>query len=116
MVSKGKPGRKCTSIKSHSSWSRKARNVARHREKKRSRLIELKGGQCAVCGYSKCREALEFHHVNPAEKSFNLTKVSLTKSWDTCVKEARKCLLLCANCHREMHVLERMTNGSQDDC
>lgn len=96
-------------------WSRIARNVERHRSKKRRKLLELHGGECYRCGYCKCDAALEFHHRVPEEKEFNLTKVSLTKSWDRCVAESKKCMLLCANCHREIHQ-EGTASGSQDDC
>lgn len=52
------------------------------------------------CGYSKCIEALEFHHLDPTEKEF---EISDRRSWEALTAELDKCILLCANCHREYH-------------
>ena len=71
-------------------------------------LIQEKGGECEICGYSKCLGALEFHHVDSREKEFTLSKVNLSEnfSMENLRKEASKCMILCANCHREQHYLE----------
>ena len=76
---------------------------ARGLERKKQ-LIEIAGGECCDCGYKKNISALEFHHVNPQEKSFgiDLRKCSCAK-WDRLVEEVKKCVLICANCHRERH-------------
>ena len=60
------------------------------------------GGKCALCGYNKCNSALEFHHINPSEKNYQLSSGS-TRSLNRDFVEARKCILLCSNCHREVH-------------
>lgn len=65
-------------------------------------LIEYKGGKCQHCGYDKCMRALEFHHLNPEEKDFHLSK-NLSKSIASLKSEADKCILLCSNCHAEEH-------------
>lgn len=65
-------------------------------------LIEYKGGKCSRCGYDKCMRALEFHHLNPQEKDFHLSK-NLSKSIKTLKNEVDKCVLLCSNCHAEEH-------------
>ena len=65
--------------------------------------IQYKGGKCQVCGYSKYYGALEFHHRNPEEKEFAWQKMRLV-SKDRLTAELDKCDLLCANCHREVHV------------
>jgi len=65
-------------------------------------LIRRAGGKCIRCGYDKCMRALEFHHLNPTEKDFGLSKC-LTKSIETLRAEADKCILLCSNCHAEVH-------------
>ena len=65
-----------------------------------------KGGKCSRCGYDKCEAALQFHHLNPDEKEFTLSKINLNDSnftFETLLKEADKCILLCANCHAEEH-------------
>jgi len=58
------------------------------------------GRCCQICGYSKCNKALELHHIDPTEKETNFTKII---SWDRLYNELEKCILLCANCHREIH-------------
>lgn len=63
--------------------------------------INLLGGKCAKCGYSKTQCALEFHHVNPDEKEFTLSKLIKSNN-DLLVRfELNKCVLLCRNCHSE---------------
>lgn len=67
-------------------------------------LIEYLGGKCEMCGYDKNIAALEFHHKNPEEKSFQLDSRHLSNTnVELIKKEADKCLLICANCHRELH-------------
>jgi hypothetical protein len=71
---------------------------------KKLQLIELFGGKCEMCGYNKNISAFDFHHRNPDEKSFEI-KVQVLKYLDDSVilEEAMKCMLLCSNCHRELH-------------
>lgn len=66
-------------------------------------LVNYKGGECGKCGYNKCIDALEFHHTNPSEKEFNLSRNAHIRTLEEFKKEADKCILLCANCHREEH-------------
>ncbi len=79
--------------------------VSRKRRKIKLRALEYKGGKCEVCGYDRCIDALEFHHLT--NKSFGLSEKGHTRSWDTIQKELDKCVLLCANCHRERHAEEK---------
>ncbi len=65
-------------------------------------LVEQKGGACILCGYNKCTAALEFHHVDPTEKEFQINK-RWGNSRESLQKEIDKCVLLCSNCHRETH-------------
>lgn len=65
-------------------------------------LIKRAGGKCSKCGYDKCSRALEFHHSDPNEKDFGISKC-LTKSIKKLKEETDKCILLCANCHAEEH-------------
>lgn len=76
-----------------------------HRKKLKRKAIEYKGGKCQKCGYDKCDNALEFHHVNPEEKEFQITGTNI--SWEKIKIELDKCILLCANCHREKHASEQ---------
>ncbi|PIR43834.1 hypothetical protein COV24_00720 [candidate division WWE3 bacterium CG10_big_fil_rev_8_21_14_0_10_32_10] len=74
------------------------------RRKKIKRMaVEYKGGKCEVCGYNKYIGALEFHHRDPSNKEFNLGLQGMTRSWARVKKEADKCMLVCSNCHREIH-------------
>lgn len=72
-------------------------------------MVEYKGGRCqsSNCstpgGYDRSINGLDFHHVDPTKKEFNLSQVRLTKMNDKIKKELDKCILLCANCHRERH-------------
>lgn len=57
-----------------------------------------------TCGYFKCNAALEFHHLDPNLKLFNLDARNISgNTLEAAIKEAEKCILLCANCHREEH-------------
>lgn len=65
-------------------------------------LVLYKGGKCEKCGYNKCLSALEFHHLNPKEKDFGLSD-NLTKDFNLLKREVDKCILVCSNCHKEIH-------------
>lgn len=65
-------------------------------------LLEAKGGKCSNCGYDKNIAALEFHHLDPDEKDFAISS-STTTNFDKLFLEVEKCVILCANCHREFH-------------
>ena len=72
--------------------------------KRKMELIHLKGGCCTVCGYKDNVAALDFHHEDPNEKEMRLDLRSLSnRKWETLLEEANKCILLCANHHREFH-------------
>lgn len=76
-------------------------SVAKRRKKVKQILIEELGGKCIICGYNKYIGALEFHHLDPNKKKFHLSNGD-TRSLDKAREEASKCVLLCANCHREV--------------
>ncbi len=80
-----------------------AEAVQRKREKLKKDAIKYKGGKCQICGYNKCDSALEFHHLDPNQKDFGISANGYTRSWDTVKKELNKCIMVCANCHREIH-------------
>jgi hypothetical protein len=75
--------------------------VINWRKRKKIELVEYKGGCCEKCGYKKSFEALQFHHLDPNEKDFNLS--GKTYSIERLKKEVDKCILVCANCHIEIH-------------
>jgi hypothetical protein len=68
--------------------------VSRRRRKVKRILVEEAGGACRICGYSRCVAALEFHHTNPADKSFSLSHRGVCRSLAKARDEARKCVLL----------------------
>jgi transposase len=65
-------------------------------------LVEEAGGKCILCGYSRCNRALEFHHLDPKAKEFELGYRGCTRSLASLRAEASKCVLLCSNCHAEV--------------
>ena len=75
--------------------------VIKCRKKIRSMFVEYKGGKCVICGYNKCIKTLEFYHLK--SKDFGISANGYTRSWKKVKKELDKCILLCANCHREVH-------------
>ena len=75
--------------------------VAKRRRKVKELAIESKGGKCEICGYNKCIGALELHHAF-GSKSFSISEKGYTRSWEKVRSEIEKCVLLCANCHREV--------------
>lgn len=68
--------------------------------------LEYKGNKCSICGYDKCSQALDFHHLDSNLKDFNLSDRDLILDWKILKKELDKCILVCANCHRELHAQE----------
>ncbi len=68
--------------------------------------VEYKGGKCEKCGYNKYLGALHFHHLNPIEKDINWKNYGNRKFDKKFKKEIDKCILLCANCHSEIHNCE----------
>ena len=79
--------------------------------KTKQKAVEYLGGRCNRCGYDKCVEALEFHHKDPSTKDYDLSKgrgIDTRKSFETLKTELDKCVLLCANCHREIHYEQKL--------
>ena len=88
-------------------YSRQLAKMKARRWGVKKALLELFGGECVTCGYDGCIAAFEFHHINPEEKEFTISgSRTYGKSWDEILEEAKKCMLLCSNCHRELHYYE----------
>ena len=86
------------------------------RRRKKLRAVNYLGGRCVLCGYDKCLGALEFHHLDgKGEKNVDPTKAIHQWSWERVKDEIGKCILVCSNCHREvhygMHVVEDITKN-----
>ncbi len=84
--------------KKYKRWQHKART------ERKIKLVKLKGGACCICGYNKCITALEFHHIYAKEaKGFGFVVNGMLASWKKLIEELKKCILVCSNCHREIH-------------
>ena len=80
-------------------WERRQAAAKKRADLRRKAVIHM-GGCCRICGYNRCLAALDFHHLDPAQKEFNISSVM---SWPRIMMELNKCELLCSNCHREVH-------------
>lgn len=76
--------------------------VNKRRRKVKRLAIETMGNACMICGYNKHQGVLEFHHVDSATKAFGISEDGSSRSWARVFEEMRKCVLVCANCHREI--------------
>lgn len=84
-----------------------------YRMNRDKRMInDFKKHWCAICGYDKCNDSLHFHHTCSETKSFNLNGGAMGLSDKRIVVEFYKCILLCANCHGEIHEKERVSKVS----
>ena len=79
-----------------------SQKVTACRRKRKLDLMYIHGNKCAICGYDKTPRALQFHHIDESQKSFGLSDGN-TRSWEDSVAESRKCILVCGNCHAEIH-------------
>lgn len=87
--------------KSNNESKTNSQNVIEWRRRVKIKLVEYKGGKCEICEYNKCISSLEFHHKNPEEKDFSIS--GKTHSFDKLRNEVDKCILVCRNCHGEIH-------------
>lgn len=70
-------------------------------------VSDIKASQgCAKCGESR-EYMLDFHHKDPSIKDGTIARItSNNNKMETIQQEIDKCIVLCANCHREFHHLE----------
>jgi predicted HNH restriction endonuclease len=78
--------------------------VAKRRRDLKLKAINLMGGACMLCGYSKHPGILDFHHIDPSTKLFGISSGGFSRSWASIEAEVQKCILVCANCHREIEL------------
>lgn len=64
-------------------------------------LRKKRGGKCERCGYNNYLGALEFHHLDPTKKEFTIGNRDF--KLQECIEESKKCILICSNCHKELH-------------
>lgn len=77
----------------------------------KQKCVEYKGGKCCKCGYNKCLPAMDFHHIDPSQKDYQISELR-TKNWKIVQSELDKCVLLCRNCHAEEHDKEGWEDGN----
>lgn len=81
-----------------------AETTKRWRKNTKNKILSVMGNKCYVCGYFRSKNALELHHLIPSEKEFNISEsLKIPKKWEIIENEIKKCVLLCVNCHREVH-------------
>jgi predicted HNH restriction endonuclease len=73
--------------------------VSERRRNVKRKLVAEAGGSCRLCGFDAHPAALQFHHRDPSKKAFHLSHGGMTRGIGRMRAEARKCVLLCANCH-----------------
>ena len=72
----------------------------------KQRARDLKGGKCERCGYSRCQDALHFHHIDESKKRFGIASAAGFRPWEEIAEELEICILVCSNCHAEIHSAE----------
>lgn len=89
--------------------SYKSEKVKNWRKNTKSKMVQSMGGKCQCCGYNRCNEALEFHHIDPEQKEIEFGRIiGSSKSWEFIAKELTKCILVCSVCHKEIHAKFRL--------
>jgi len=84
--------------------STRSEAVKRWRTNSKIRIVKAMGGKCVICGYDKCTDALDLHHLDPSKKEISFGGIRANpRAWSRIVKELRKCVVLCSNHHREIH-------------
>ena len=91
-----------------------AEATTKARQKRKADLVYLMGGKCILCGYDKCQQALEFHHIDKNTKKYGLSSGNC-HSWEEDVEEVKKCALVCSNCHKEIEVFGYKTFNTFDE-
>lgn len=82
----------------------RSQRVKDWRKRTKERMVKSMGGSCQCCSYDKCNQALELHHLDPNKKELSFGSVMANPTrWDSVVIELRKCILVCSNCHKEIH-------------
>ncbi len=82
------------------------KNTVEWQRERKLEAIKYKGNKCVKCGYDKCPGALDFHHLDPSKKDFSISRKK-NCSFETIKPELDKCILVCRNCHAELHFGEK---------
>lgn len=86
----------------------------KYRERRRTLLAELKDKPCVECGVRFHPAAMDFHHRDRSQKDLKYTAWSYVLKHDELLREVEKCDVICANCHRILHALERERAREQE--
>ena len=76
-------------------------------------FIDSQKQKCFKCGDTRTY-VLDYHHIDPSKKDFTIGRIK-KGSLDLIQQEIDKCIVLCANCHREFHFLEKEKNLTLDE-
>lgn len=84
--------------------------LTNRRRNKKILLEAISKFECEKCGYNKCYNALDFHHIDKSNKEFSLSNFTLDKCISNVgdvtqiiLDELDKCIVICSNCHRDIH-------------
>ena len=77
--------------------------------------LEYKGNKCQCCGYDKCVDALDFHHLDETQKDFGISDRNVPTDWKSIKNELDKCILVCSNCHCEIHAGYRKVSDKSNE-
>jgi len=80
-----------------------SKSVVQTQRRKKLQAVKYLGGRCQLCGYDRCQAALVFHHIEREDKEHKVTYIVSRWSWDRVRPELDKCILVCSNCHAEIH-------------
>lgn len=78
-------------------------DVSNYRRRRKSNLMRVLGNKCCLCGFDIIQDALEFHHIRPEEKEYGIAANGTCHDLEKDLAEIKKCVLVCANCHRLIH-------------
>jgi len=77
--------------------------VIAHRRETKKKAVAHMGSACFGCGWTGLAAVFEFHHSDGSTKDFGIGQDGVARRWESIVAELAKCVMLCANCHREVH-------------
>jgi DNA-binding transcriptional ArsR family regulator len=80
----------------------RSQQVSDWRRRGKDKLVAMRGGGCQICGYHRYQGALQFHHLEPGEKRFPISRAGRSRNFAELLDESKKTVLLCANCHAEV--------------
>lgn len=104
----------------HYNMNKNLTKSAEIRRNSKNFFMSFKGDKCEICGYDKCKASLVFHHKDGFHKEFEIGHfgkkiTSLEDLGGRILDELEKCMLVCSNCHRDLHHKWEMFNKYKDD-